>query len=118
MSSGCGQPLTSPRVRPTSPDVGDDPRLLASTTAREIAVLSWEELDTYGKRVEEVVTKTGRRFRVTSIAFWDMEDWESAMYVIVKVYPFTDWSWRRLWGYRAVELRGDSEDDPVPPRPA
>jgi hypothetical protein len=55
----------------------EDPRRLADTKAKEIAGLSWEELDEYGKRVEEVVTATGRRFRVRSIAFWDMEEWAS-----------------------------------------
>ena len=92
-----------------------DPRRLADTKAKEIAGLSWVELDEYGKQVEEVVTATGRRFRVKSTAFWDMEEWASAMYVIVNVYPIP--RWRRFWGYSAVETRGDV-DDPVPDRPA
>jgi len=95
--------------------VPNDPRELARVRAKEIAGLSWEELDAYGKRVQEVVTATGRRFRVKSIAFWDMEEWESGMYVIVRVYPIQ--RWRRFWGYSAVETRG-GEDDPVPARPA
>ena len=64
-----------------------DPRRLADTKAKEIAGLSWVELDEYGKQVEEVVTATGRRFRVKSTAFWDIEEWASTMYVIVNVYP-------------------------------
>ena len=94
-----------------------DPRRLADTKAKEIAGFSWEELDQYGKRVEEVVTASGRRFRVKSIAFWDMEEWASAMYVIVNVYPIP--RWRRFWGYSAVETRGGWDDDEaIPERPA
>jgi hypothetical protein len=94
-----------------------DPRRLADTKAKEIAGLAWEELDQYGKRVEQVSTATGRRFRVKSIAFWDMEAWPSTMYVIVKVYPIP--RWRRFWGYSAVETRGGWEDDEaIPERPA
>lgn len=98
-----------------SSHVADDPRQLARAKAKEIAGLSWEELDAYGKLVEDVMSPTGRRFRVKSHAFWDMEAWESGMYVIVRVYPTP--RWRRFWGYSAVETRGD-RDDPVPARPA
>jgi hypothetical protein len=73
--------------RRMSSSVEDDPRRLADVKAKEIAGLSWEELDAYGRRVEDVVTATGRRLRVTSQAFWDKEEWDSTMYVIVKVYP-------------------------------
>jgi phosphoglycolate phosphatase-like HAD superfamily hydrolase len=92
----------------------DDPRLVARARAKEIATLSWEELDAYAKRTEKVVTPTGRQLRVKSIAFWDMEEWASGMYVIVRVYP--GGGWRRFVGESAVETRGDY-DDPVPPRP-
>jgi hypothetical protein len=92
----------------------NDARLVAQAKAKEIASLSWEELDAYGKRTEEVLTPTGRRLRVTSNVFWDMEEWASRMYVIVKVRPGR--GWRRFFGESAVETRGDN-DDPVPPRP-
>jgi hypothetical protein len=92
----------------------DDPRLVARAKAKEIASLSWEELDAYGKRTEEVVTPRGRQLRVKSIAFWDMEEWASGMYVIVRVRPGK--GWRRFVGESAVETRGDY-DDPVPPPP-
>jgi hypothetical protein len=92
----------------------EDPRRIAGAKAKEIASLSWEQLDSYGKRAEEVLTPTGRRLRVTSIAFWDMEPWASVMYVIVRVYPRH--GWRRPWGYAAVERRGEA-GDPVPERP-
>jgi hypothetical protein len=93
----------------------DDPRLVARARAKEIASLSWEELDAYGKRTEEVVTPSGRQLRVKSIAFWDMEAWASGMYVIVRVRPGR--GWRRFVGESAVETRGDY-DDPVPERPS
>ena len=92
----------------------DDPRLVAHAKAKEIASLSWEKLDAYGKRTEEVITPTGRRLRVKSYVFWDMEEWASGMYVIVRVRPGR--GWRRFLGESAVETRGDY-DDPVPPRP-
>jgi hypothetical protein len=47
----------------------DDARLLAQAKAKKIASLSWEELDAYGKRREEVLTPMGRRLRVTSHVF-------------------------------------------------
>jgi hypothetical protein len=93
----------------------EDPRRIAQAKAKEIASLSWEELDAYGKREEVVVSPSGGRLRMKSIAFWDMEEWASGMYVIVRVYPRR--GWRRIWGYSAVETRGDS-NDPVPERPA
>ena len=92
----------------------DDPRLVARAKAKEIASLSWEELDAYGKRTEEVVTPIGRRLRIKSHVFWDMEEWASGIYVIVRVRPGK--GWRRFLGESAVETRGDA-DDPVPARP-
>ena len=92
----------------------DNPRFVARAKAKEIATLSWEELDAYGKRTEEVLTPMGRRLRVKSDVFWDMDEWDSGMYVVVRVRPGR--GWRRLLGESAVETRGDY-DDPVPPRP-
>jgi hypothetical protein len=57
---------------------------------------------------------SARRFRVKSYAFWDMDEWASGMYVIVKVRPVA--GWRRFWAYKAVETRG-GPGDPVPDRP-
>ncbi|MFL5920942.1 MAG: hypothetical protein ACJ75Q_14315 [Gaiellaceae bacterium] len=92
----------------------EDPRLVARAKAKEIASLSWDELDAYGKRSEEVVTPSGRQLRVKSIAFWDMEESASGMYVVVRVRPGK--GWRRFVGESAVETRGDY-DDPVPRHP-
>jgi hypothetical protein len=86
---------------------------LARVRADEIAARSWGELDAFGNRSEDVVTSSGGRFRVVSHVFWDMEPWESDMYVIVKVAP--ERGWRRFWPYKAVRARGP--DDSVPERP-
>ncbi len=80
-----------------------------------IAALSWEELDAYGSRVEEVVASSGRRFRIKSWAFWDMEAWRSGMYVIAKARPTK--GLRRFWSYKDVRVRG-GPDDPVPAPPS
>ena len=96
----------------TTLDWSHKPRRRRSRACR--ASLSWEELDAYGKRTEEVVTPTGRQLRVKSIAFCDMEEWASGMYVIVRVRPGR--GWRRFLGESAVETRGD-DNDPVPARP-
>jgi hypothetical protein len=96
-----------------SVSVVDDPRRLAAAKAKEIAGRSWEELDAYGQQVEEVVTATGQRFRVKSQAFWDMEEWDSTMYLIAKVYPAR--GWRRYWGHSAVETRGGWDSDEAIP---
>jgi len=76
--------------------------------------LSWEELDAYGKQEETVVAPCGARFRVKSLAFWDMEEWNSGLNIAVKVY--TTKGIRRFWPYTAYADRGDY-DDPVPKRP-
>ena len=57
---------------------------------------------------------SGRRFRVKSNVFWDMEAWASGMYVIVKVYA--EHGIRRWWPWKEVAVRG-GPDDLVPERP-
>jgi hypothetical protein len=42
-----------------------------------------------------------------------MEEWDSTMYVIVKVYPAR--GWRRFCGYKAVVTRGGWYSDEVIP---
>jgi hypothetical protein len=87
---------------------------LARVTADAIAAYSWDQLDAYGKRVEDVITPSGRRFQVTSLVFWDMEPWESMIYVFVKAAP--ERGWRRFWPYKEVRTRGgpdDLDDDPT-----
>jgi hypothetical protein len=92
----------------------DEARALIRLKVEEIRALTWEELDTYGERVEEVVSSSGRRLRLKSSTFWDTEEWASGIYIVAKAYPVT--GWRRWWPYREVTTRG-GPDDLVPPRP-
>jgi hypothetical protein len=92
----------------------EEARQLAQSKAADVAALSWEELDAYGKQEDSSASPSGVRFRVTTVAFWDMEDWRSDLYVITKVYP--ERGWRRWRPWKAVEVRG-GPDDPVPARP-
>jgi hypothetical protein len=72
-----------------------DAQKIAAQTADELVARSWDDLDRYEPRVEEVTSVNGRRFRVKSHASWDMDAWESDMRVTVKVYATR--GWRRLW---------------------
>jgi hypothetical protein len=84
---------------------------IADAKAEEVASLPWEELDNYGQRHEQVTSASGRTYRVTSFAFWDMDDWDSEMNIEVKAYAPT--GFRRIWGYKAWKTRGGPED-PIP----
>jgi hypothetical protein len=57
---------------------------LADAKADEIARLSWNELDAYGERTEQSTAPSGRVFRVSSRAYWDMEPWASGIEISVK----------------------------------
>jgi hypothetical protein len=70
--------------------------------------MSYQELHEYGERVEEVVSESGRRFRVETDAFWDVEPWQSSMYVQVKVRPIR--GWRRWWAYKFFQDRGSPDE--------
>ena len=87
---------------------------LADAKADEIAQLSWEELDAYGERTEQITAPSGSLFRVRSRAYWDMEPWASGIEVSVKAYAAG--GMRRIWGNKARRTRG-GPDDPVPPSP-
>jgi hypothetical protein len=77
--------------------------------------MSWPDLDSYGERVETIVTPSGRRFRVKTWTFWDMEEWASGMNCIIKVRPSR--GWRRFWAYKDWAARG-APDDPILDKPA
>lgn len=75
---------------------------LLSVNLDQLRSLPWDELDSYGKQVNEVAGSSGRRYTVTTYTFWDMEAWASGMYVIVKVRPKR--GWRRLLAYKASDV--------------
>jgi hypothetical protein len=76
--------------------------------------MSWTEMDAYGERVEVVDSPSGRRFRVVTGAFWDMEEWGSGMELYAKAYASS--GWRRWRPYQLWSDRG-GPDDPVPGPP-
>lgn len=90
----------------------DDGQALADAKAVEMNGLTWEQLDAYGEQVEQVTLPTGESFRVKSIAYWDMDDWESDLHISVKVYA--DSGWRR---YRPYKARGYRGGETMPDRP-
>jgi hypothetical protein len=82
----------------------DEGDAIAEAKAAEIDALSWEELDAYGQRIEEVTSASGQVFRVKSLVFWDIDEWESDLYVSVKVYAPR--GWRKFWPHKARRFRG------------
>jgi hypothetical protein len=86
---------------------------LADKKADEIARLGWSELDAYGERTERITSPSGRVFRVSSRAYWDMEPWASGIEISVRARPATG---MRLRSYTARRTRG-GPDDPVPAQP-
>jgi len=82
---------------------------------RRLQALSWGELDSFPRRDELIVGESGRRYRVRMWTFWDMEPWQSGLYLVVKVRPQR--GPRRLFAYRAAVVRG-GPDDPIPPPPS
>jgi hypothetical protein len=79
-------------------------RALAAERAAAIADLPLRSLDVYGSKREVVAAESGRRYVVSSVAYWDSEPWESMLYVIVRVRPTEGW-WRLLRPYSAVVTR-------------
>jgi hypothetical protein len=71
-------------------------------------VMSWRDLITYGERIEHVISPSGRRFRVKSYTFWDMEEFASGMECGIKVRP--EVGWRRWWPYKGWVSRGGPDD--------
>jgi hypothetical protein len=88
-------------------------QLLADAKASELEALTWDDLDAYGSRVEYVAAPSGRTYRVRSAAFWDMDEWESDLYISVKAYAPR--GFRRFWGYNAWKVRGGEN---LPQRPS
>jgi hypothetical protein len=62
-----------------------------------------------------VAAPSGRRFRVVTGAFWDMDEWASGMNLYARAYAASGlrrWFPYKLWGARG------GPDDPVPEGPA
>ena len=93
----------------------NEARALAQATAADIAALSWEGLDAYGKRDEQTTGESGRVYRVKSHVFWDMDEWASGIQINVKVYAPR--GLHHVWPYKASAGRG-GPSDPVPSRPS
>ncbi|HEY2327612.1 MAG TPA: hypothetical protein VGH52_09030 [Gaiellaceae bacterium] len=83
--------------------MGREARELGQAKLSVIGDMSWEDLDSYGVRNEDVIAPSGRTYRVKSSVFWDMEPWKSDLYVIVKVYG--RW-WRKVRPHKLVSVRG------------
>jgi hypothetical protein len=78
-------------------------RSLAQRKAEDVSTLPWDELDRYGEQVEDVELPSGEKARIKTRAFWDMKEWESDMYVSVKVYASR--GWRRYRPWKAMRVR-------------
>jgi hypothetical protein len=95
-------------------DDKSEARALLQSRADAVASLSWEEMDRYGEQEEVVRTPSGRRFRVVTGAFWDMDEWASGMNIYARAYA--ERGLRKLFPYREWRVRG-GPDDLVPDRP-
>ena len=66
--------------------------------------LSWDELDAYGERVEEITLPSGQEIRVRTKAFWDMEPWQSDMHIVAQGARLAR-RVGRAWPYREHRLK-------------
>jgi len=92
----------------------NESRELVRRKAEEVAALSWDELDAYGKQTNYATTPSGQRLRIVTHVYWDMEEWASGIEIDVKAYAAR--GWRRFRPYKAHSVRG-GPDDLVPTRP-
>jgi hypothetical protein len=91
----------------------EEVRQLLRRRVRTLEELSWEELDAYEDRTEEITTASGKPYRVVSGAFWDMGEWASALEIFAKAYPAR--GWRRWFPY--TEWTRRKEPSAVAERP-
>ncbi|MEX0993656.1 MAG: hypothetical protein WDZ37_06640 [Solirubrobacterales bacterium] len=101
---------------PNRPVADDRVKVKAIIQGKVAAMFAgpWEDLDTYGDQEETVALPSGQELRVVSAAFWDMDEWGSAMCIQVSGIIG-----RGLleWSYEVWNERGDPDDDIPPPPP-
>ena len=62
----------------------------------ELEAMSWNELDRHETRIDALVGPSGRRFRIRTWAHWDMDPWESDIWLVAEAQPeraFLRWRW-------------------------
>jgi hypothetical protein len=115
--------LTDEPVGSGAASEAEEARRVIDARLSALEAMSWEELDLLGSRVDRVVTPSGRRFEVETVASWDGPDWEAGIELGVRVRlddepedgePCgVDWD---SWPYSGWSRRG-GPDDPVPDPP-
>jgi hypothetical protein len=88
-------------------------RQLAEERMREISAMSLDDLLRFedGPVDAEITGPSGRAYRVKIYAFWDMEPYESVLYVRVKVAGMGLRGYQRYFG---VETRDPDYFEPEP----
>ena len=86
----------------------DEARALLDAAIAEIERLSWDDLDQYEERSSQVSTGSGREFVVRTMAYWDMDAWESDMWIVARARLCQGESVRR-WPYTARTIRGGEQ---------
>jgi hypothetical protein len=69
---------------------------IVKAKADTLVLLPWKELDAYGLQFEVVEDPSGSAFLVKSQTIWDMDPWESDMYVSVQAH-LIDGPKQRRW---------------------
>src|SRR5438445_11666616 len=94
----------------------DDAEAVRRAVKEGLAVLeamSWDDLDQHETRIDTLIAPSGRRFRIRTWAYWDMEPWESDMWLVAEAQPEGGFfRWR--WPVKERELR---RGETLPPRP-
>ena len=109
----------------SGPSAEEEGAEIVRRKGEEVASLPWRDLDAYGEHFEFVEAPIGRHFVVKSQAFWEMEPWESELYVMTQAHLIDERRrrtflrrqryWRTHYDWR---VRGGVPDDPIPERPA
>jgi hypothetical protein len=70
----------------TPADEKDEALAILGPRLEALTLMSWREMDAYGKQEETVKAPSGRTFRVVTAAFWDMDEWASGMELYAEAY--------------------------------